>query len=275
MKPPEGYSRLKTEAYAGLMKRSDSKKWIRMVEATPYVLGRNRGNLLIAVNTGMRILDDISDRDRPSPEGYTPLEYLEEKRTFIKKPEQPRDDLDALFKYCYDLADREGLSIENELDAFFEYFLFDAARYGTGDTFTRDELDKAYDSCDITGTIRGSLMCFGDNPEKAELLMPLGKAVRTYYNLRDYEADIAAGFVNIPIESIEEHSISTEDLPDRFSNPVRAWFHEEARLGLQRLEEHNEMMKREKFKWIGKLALPIAYTNPANAYLQSVLANEK
>ena len=37
-------------------------------------------------------------------------------------------------------------------------------------------------------------MVFGDDPEKAELLMPLGKAVRKYYTLRDYEPDISAGW---------------------------------------------------------------------------------
>lgn len=272
----ENYQRLKLEAYAGLQKRESSKNWIRMLEVTPLFLGNiKRGRLLLAVNTGMRILDDIADGDRQPPPGVSPVAYLEDKQAFVRNPEHPQDDLDYLFTYCYQLAHRAGLEIHHELDAFFEYFLFDARRRGTREIFTRTELDQAYDACDITGTIRGSLMVFGDDPEKAALLMPLGKAVRKYYSLRDYEPDIAAGFVNIPRESIEAHWITKDDLSDRFSPPVRAWFHEEASSGLQLLDEHNGVMRREKFAWRGRLALPLAYIRPTRAYLEAVLSDQK
>lgn len=158
---------------------------------------------------------------------------------------------------------------------FFEYFLFDARRRGTGAIFPREQLDQAYDACDITGTIRGSLMIFGDDPQKAELLMPLGKAVRKFYSLRDYESDIAAGFVNIPRETVEVQAITRGDLPNRFSPSVRAWFHEEALSGIQLLDEHSRVMKREKFAWRGRLALPIAYIKPTREYLEAVLADQK
>ncbi len=275
MNPQENLNRLKIEAYAGLQKRESSKSWIRMLETARFVLGRERGTLLLAVNTGMRILDDIADGDRQPPPGTSPVTYLEGKQAFIRNPEDPQDDLDYLFAYCYELAGKASLSIRNELDAFFEYFLFDAKRRGSGDIFSQAELDQAYDACDITGTIRGSLMVFGDDPEKAPLLMPLGKAVRTYYTLRDYEQDVAAGFVNIPREAVESFGISITNLADRFSPPVRAWFHSEALLGLQRLDEHDEVMRSNKFRWVGKQALPIAYIKPAKSYLQSVLVNQK
>lgn len=275
MNPQESFNRLKMEAYAGLQKRESSKNWIRMLEATKLILGRERGTLLLAVNTGMRILDDIADGDRQPPPGTSPVTYLEAKQAFIRNPEEPQDDLDYLFAYCYELARKAGFSIQNELNAFFEYFLFDAKRRGSGDIFSRAELDQAYDACDITGTIRGSLMVFGDDPEKAPLLMPLGKAVRAYYTLRDYEPDIAAGFVNIPREAVEKYGIAKADFPDRFSPPVRAWFHDEASLGLQRLDEHSEIMRRNRFRWAGKLALPIAYARPARSYLEAVLVNKK
>lgn len=270
----ENYNHLKEEAYAGLRKRQSSKQWIRLLEITPIFLGSlTRGRLLLAVNTGMRILDDIADGDRQPPPGILPVAYLEEKQAFIRKPENPQDGLDYLFAYCYQLANHAGLQIQRELDAFFDYFLFDAKRRGTGAIFSRDELDQAYDACDITGTIRGSLMVFGDDPEKAELLIPLGKAVRRYYTLRDYEADIAAGFVNIPREAVEAYGITRDDLPYRFNPPVRTWFHEEATSGLQLLDEHNKIMRRGKFAWRGRLALPLAYTKPTRAYLEAVLAN--
>lgn len=272
----ENYEELKLEAYAGMQKRPYSKYWIWMLEATPLVLGSmTRGRLLLAVNTGMRILDDIADGDRQPPLGYSSIAYLEQKQAFIQNPQKPEDKLDYLFLYCYQLADKAGLEINYELNAFFEYFLFDAKRLGTGKIFTRAELNHAYDTCDITGTIRGSLMVFGDDPERAQLLMPLGRAVRKYYTLRDYETDIAAGLVNIPKESFEMHKITEEDLPDRFSPSVRAWFHDEASAGLELLDQHRKIMDIEKFSLRGRLALSLAYTKATTAYLKAVLEDRK
>ncbi|MEK7616798.1 MAG: hypothetical protein AAB414_01980 [Patescibacteria group bacterium] len=271
----ENYNQLKQEAYTGLQKRASSKQWIRMLEAAPIFLGSmTRGRLLLAVNAGMRILDDIADGDRLPPQGISPVAYLTEKRAFVRNLNHPQDNLDYLFLYCYQLADKAGLQIHRELDAFFEYFLFDTKRRGTGHIFTQLELDQAYDACDITGTIRGGLMVFGDDPKKAELLMPLGKAVRKYYTLRDYEADISAGFVNIPRESVKAHDITKDDFPNRFSPSVRAWFYEEALSGLHLLEEHNRIMQRERFAWRGRLALPIAYTRPTRAYFEAILRDQ-
>jgi hypothetical protein len=276
MKLRENYERLKLEAYAGLQKRDSSRTWIRMIEAAPWFLcDLTRGRLLQTINVGMRILDDVADGDRQPPPGTTPISFLEDKQAFIRNPQSPKDDVDYLFTYCYELAQKAKLDIRPELDAFFDYFLFDARRRGSGAVFTRAELDQAYDACDITGTIRGSLMVFGDNPEKAELLMPLGRATRKFYTLRDYESDIAAGFVNIPQESFEQYAIRSTDLPDRFNPQVRAWFREEATAGLQLLDQHAQVMGRERFKWRGRLALPIAYVKPAKAYLEAVMTNQK
>ncbi len=272
----ENYEQLKLEAYAGLQKRQSSKNWIRMLEIAPiFLCSPTRGRLLQAVNTGERLLDDIADRDRQPPPGYSPVTYLEEKQNFIRNPINPTDKLDYLFVYCYQLARRARLEIKPELDAFFEYFLFDAKRYGTGQVFPRVELDQAYDACDITGTIRGSLMVFGDDPKKAPLLTPLGRATRKFYSLRDYEADIAAGFVNIPQEAVEAYGITRDDMPNRFSTSVRAWFREEASAGLELLGEHSQIMRRERFNWRGRLVLPIAYVNPARTYFEEVLADQK
>jgi hypothetical protein len=268
----ENYNRLKGEAYSGLMKRSSSKNWVRMLEAAPYFVGNmTRGRLLQAVNVGMRILDDIADGDRPPPEGFSPVAYLEKKQEFIHEPNTPVDDLDYLFTYCYQLADKSGLRIGRELDAFFDYFLFDARRRGTGAIFTQAELDRAYDACDITGTIRGSLMVFGDDPNRADSLMPLGKATRKYYTLRDYEADIAAGFVNIPREAVDSYGITTDVLTDRFTPSVSAWFQSEARSGLDLLQEQERILARERFQWRGRVALHFAYSKPTRRYLEGVL----
>lgn len=271
----ENYNGLKAEAYAGLQKRKSSGKWILMLEAMPYYLGDfTRGRLLQAVNVAERILDDTADRDRVPPPGYSPVSYLEEKRAFVRNPQSPRDRLDYLFIYCYELADKSGLKINGELDAFFDYFLFDAKRYGTGNIFPKAELDRAYDACDITGTIRGSLMVFGDNPDRAHLLTPIGKATRIYYSLRDYEADIEKGYVNIPRESVDVHGITAQDLRNRFSPPVDAWFREEASEGLRLLDQQRETLGRERFGLRGRFALKYAYEKPTRKYLEAVLRGE-
>lgn len=271
----ENYLYLRDQAYAGLQKRESSKSWIRMLEIAPWFLcSRTRGYLLQSVNVGMRVLDDIADGDRLPPPGISAVEYLEAKRDFINNPESPKDEVDGIFTYCYQLADRAGLNINRELDAFFEYFLFDAKRRGKQQVFKRKELDRAYDACDITGTIRGSLMVFGDDPEKAELLTPLGRATRKFYTLRDHEEDTRAGFVNIPSETMAMFGVTLDDLRDRFNPRARMWFHEEAQEGLRLLEEHEQMMRRERFAWRGRLVLPIAYVKPARSYLTAVLSNQ-
>lgn len=271
----ENYSRLKKEAYAGISQKRDSKLWVRKLELAPLFLGsRDRGRLLLGVNAGMRLLDDIADGDNQPPPEISRVEYLEEKQAFIRNPETPNDNLDYLFKYCYQLAGSIGIDIHEELDAFFTYFIFDAKRLGTGTMFDRAELDQAYDACDIKGTIRGALMVFGDDPDKEELLFPLGKAVRKYYTLRDYEEDIAAGFVNIPKEDMVRHGITQDDLPNRYNPRVKAWFQEEALTGLQLLEKHKEVMRTEEFRLRGRLVLPFLYAKPAKSYFQKILANQ-
>lgn len=271
----ENYRRLKSEAYAGIRQKRSSGLWIAMLEATPLLLGRERGNLLLAVNTGMRILDDIADGDRQPPLGASRVAYLQDKQAFIQNPQDPQDEVDHLFTYCYELANTVGIDIHEELNAFFSYFLFDARRLGTREVFPQAELDEAYDACDIWGTIRGSLKVFGDDPEKTRLLFPLGKAVRIFYSPRDYEQDVAAGFVNIPQEAIDTYEIRQNYLPNRYNPAVRKWFREEARVGLGLLEKHRAVMQNEKFRLNGRLVLPIAYENPTRAYLQAVLADHK
>lgn len=273
----ENYRHLKTEAYAGgMQKRKGARLWIGMLEAAPLFLGsKERGKLLLAVYTGMRLLDDIADGDRPPPAGVSRIAYLEDKRAFIRNQQNPNDELDYLFTYCYQLADNIGVDIHEELDAFFTYFLFDARRMGTGKVFNRAELDQAYDACDIQGTIRGALIVFGDDPDKVNQLYPLGKAARKYYTLRDYEQDIAAGFVNIPAEAIRTYGITQDDLSNRHSPSVRAWFQEEAVSGLRLLEEYHTVMRHGSFRLRGRFVLPIAYERPARAYFQAVLTGQK
>lgn len=274
----ENFQNLKTEAYAGLMQKRNSKVWIFALETAPRLLGQDQGELLLAVNTGMRLLDDIADGDRTPPLGESRearIRYLLEKQAFIRNPERALDELDHLFAYCYQKADRLGIEIHEELDAFFDYFLFDARRLGTGKIFTQTELDQAYDACDIRGTISGSLKVFGDDAQKTPLLLPLGRAVRKYYTLRDYEQDIAAGFVNIPAESMLEHGVRVDDLANPQSPSVREWFKAEAVAGLELLRQHKSIVGTGNFRLKGRATLPFLYERPARNHFEAVLAGKK
>lgn len=278
MNPHENFMHLKEQAYVNLKQKGrSSTAWIFMLEATPFLfLSTTKGRLLQSVNTGMRLLDDVADGDMEPPDGFgSRIGYLEKKQAFIRDRSNPEDEIDHLFLYSYQLAGELGIDISGELDSFFTYFIFDAKRLGTGQIFSQAELDEAYDACDIRGTIRGCLKLFGDDPEKEHLLQPLGKAARGFYTLRDYEADIAAGLVNIPYEAFDKYGIDVTDLPNRKSPGVKAWFIVQATTGLSLLDEHRENIPKGNFRFMGKLALPIAYTRPARAYFEDVLAGRK
>lgn len=227
------------------------------------------------VNTGERLLDDIADGDMKVPGGVSSVEYLKRSREVIRSGLEPEDEIDAVFAYALDIANDLGINIHEELDAFFTCFLFDAQRLGTGNVFSKRELDEAYDACDIVGTIKGSLKLFGEDPEKTEYLMPLGRATRIFYTLRDYEEDIEAGLVNIPSEGFGKHDIHIDHLPDRYSPPVRGWFKEQANTGIELLDEHKRIVSGGNFGFVGRrIVLPLAYEKGARKYLNLVLANQ-
>ena len=268
----ENYLRLKQQAYENLSQKGRSTRpWVAMLESTPILLGQERSRLLLAVNTGMRLLDDIADGDMPPPENHSRIAYLEQKHAFVREPFYPQDEIDLLFTYCYEQSAKVGIDISEELDAFFQYFLFDANRLRTGKVFTKEELEKAYDNCDIFGTIKGCLKLFGDDPEKYDLLVPLGRATRTYYTMRDWNEDIAAGFVNIPKEDMARLGVQYDELSDISSPGIQTWFHEQATYGLNLLDVHRNNMAVGNFKWLGRLALPLAYERPARGYFENVL----
>lgn len=72
----ENYLRLKQQAHKNLSQKDRSTRpWIAMLESTPLFLGKERSRLLLAVNTGMRLLDDIADGDMPPPANHSRITY--------------------------------------------------------------------------------------------------------------------------------------------------------------------------------------------------------
>ena len=275
MSRQEIFLRLDRQAYTSpAYTRPDSGRWLFAIKAFERLFPK-RGELLRGVNVIMRRLDDIADGDRDPPGGYARVGYLQRKRGFIQNPDHPKDDLDHYILHCLGLAYSLGFDIKEELDSFFIYFLFDAARLGTGQIFPQVDLDAAFNAC-ARGTIGGMLKVFGESENKVESLLPLGKAVLTHYTLRDFKPDITHGLVNIPLEAFSEHGIDPQELFDRFSPKVRSWFNSQAVLGLNLLEQHQQAVRNVGLPLLlRKGVLPLLYENPARTYFKEVLAGRK
>lgn len=78
---------------------------------------------------------------------------------------------------------------------------------------TREEINKNYYQCDVTGTIFPLSALFGLDPTIAtQILEPLGKACRIAYTLMDLLEDPKEGLLNIPLEDLEVFGISDDDI---------------------------------------------------------------
>jgi len=275
MSRQEIFSRLDRQAYTSpAYTRPGSERWLFAIRTFERVFHK-RGELLIGVNNIMRILDDIADGDLPPPDGYTSISYLQRKREFIQNQHEPEDELDHYLKYCTNVARLSGFEIEEELGCFFTYFLFDAARLGTGRIFPQADLDVAFNAC-ARGTIGGMLKVFGESENKVEFFLPLGRAVLTHYTLRDFNSDITHGLANISLEAFSEHGIKPKGPFDRFSPGVRSWFNSQAVLGLNLLEQHRQTVRNIGLPLLLKrVILPTLYEKPARAYFKGVLAGGK
>lgn len=123
---------------------------------------------------------------------------------------------------------------------------------------------------DIRGTIRAALKLFKEDVHKHLLLEDLGFAARIYYNLRDFESDMSAGYINISQEEIERYTICDFDTT---SLGVRRWFADQASAGLAHLERHRNNIAQVNYRFLTSLTLSFAYEQPARRYFQHVLAD--
>lgn len=270
----EDFSELRRTAYTSpAYQRPDSGLWLITIQATERIF-HERGKLLIGVNTIMRILDDIADGDLDPPKGYTRVGYLQERRKFIQNPNSPEDKLDSYALHCINLAHSLGFDISEDLDDFFNYFIFDASRLKTSEIFPKTDLDDAYNAC-ARATIRGMLKLLSENPDKSDLFSFIGQAVRIHYTLRDFEVDISKGLVNIPLEAFDENGINPEGPLDRFSPGVRRWFHNQAELGLNLLEQHQKTFREGRVPLLARIIPPLLYVRSARACFEEVLSGRK
>ena len=273
----ENFKDMRDKIFNHMLETRESKyKWfLRALRSFKYLsLSPTRGNLLESYYILMRYIDDIVDGDVPLPERYDSKEkFVEGKIEFSKNPSNPSDASDLLMVYCFDIADKLNFSINEETEDILTSMLFDAKRHGKKIIFSENELKDHFYLLDVKGTIKCAIKVFKEDYKKYEAIEPLGIASRIFYNLRDYEEDYNAGLINISLEDVQRFGIKEQDLENKVSGPVKAWFKDQARQGLEQIEEYLRRTFREKFSPLVKLTLPLVYEKPARRYFENILQN--
>ncbi len=223
-----------------------------------------RGEFLESFYVLMRYLDDVVDGDVPLPQGYlNESEYIASKIDFSKNRSDPKDEVDYLMLYCFELAQRFGENFDEETEDILTSLLFDARRRGKLIVFPKEELVHHFHILDIRGTIKATLKIFKDDPDQYELLEPLGMACRYQYDLEDFHSDIAAGYVNISKEECAALGITLTDLQNPESPKIKTWFSQRAEEGLELLEEHHRRLPEGSFSLLARATFPLVYELPA------------
>ena len=198
---------MRQRVYDHMLERSSSKykSFLRYLRIFKYVaMAPKRGTFLESYYVLMRYLDDIVDGDLPLPNHYiSESEYIRDKIEFSHSLNNPRDEVDFLMLYCFDLASSFGEDFIEETSDILHSLWFDAKRRNSQQIFSRSVLEEHFHLLDIRGTIKATLKIFKEDPEKYQILEPLGVACRYQYDIEDINSDLAAGYVNIPKEDIK------------------------------------------------------------------------
>lgn len=235
-----------------------------------------RGHLLEVYYFMMRYIDDVVDGDFPLPAGYKNAEqYIQQKIGFARNPYIPDDNCELMMLYCFEYGKQLGINLSSETESILSSMLFDARRRGTLAICSRQELERYFYQMDIIGTVCGTLKLFGEDAAKYPAIEPLGTACRISYNLKDFQQDIKTGYVNICREDCERLGLTTDNLTDPAHPAIRRWYLEQAQQGLDLIDEHERLMRKEKFRWLTRLTLWLVYKRPAKKYLQQVLRNNQ
>jgi hypothetical protein len=247
------------------------RAFLRYLGLFKYVtFSHTRGEFLESYYTLMRYLDDVVDGDAPLAEGYaSESEYVSEKIVFSKNSANPKDEVDCLMVYCFELAEKFGEDFHAETKDILDSLLFDANRRGKGIIYPKEELAHHFHLLDIRGTIRATLKVFKDDPDKYKILEPLGNACRHQYDIEDFEADISAGYINISVEDCEQFGIQQGNFASASSPNIQSWLRHHAGEGMALLAEHHRIMPQGKFSLLEKAVFKVVYEIPArNTFLK-------
>lgn len=274
-KPEQQAKEMRSQVFSHMLETRSWKyrAFLRQLRFFKYLaFAPVRGKFLESYYTLMRYLDDVVDGDVSLPEGYSSeSEYINEKIGFSLNPVNPKDKVDYLMMYCFELAEKFGADFHEETKDILQSLLFDAERRNKLIIFPKEELNYHFHLLDIRGTIRATLKVFKDDPDKYALLEPLGTACRHQYDIEDFEADIAAGYVNISGEDCERFGIRQEDLHNSNSPNIKIWLCNHAREGMDLISEHHRIMPQGKFSVFEKLVFKFVYEIPAKKAFMKVL----
>ncbi|MCP3928761.1 MAG: class 1 isoprenoid biosynthesis enzyme [Bacteroidetes bacterium] len=270
---------IRKEVFSSMLKRKgkQNRAFLRYLRIFKYfAFSLRRGAFLENYYLLMRCIDDIVDGDAPLPEGYLTAEaFVLDKIAFAANPVTPNDEYDALLLHCYDIGDSFLQNFQEETQDILGSLLFDARRIEKLQVYSKKELWKYFHEMDVRGTIRATLKIFKEDPEKYKYLEPLGNACRVYYNLRDFEEDIRAGYVNIPKEDMERFGIRKVDLSNKDHPAIRNWFIDQAELGMQLLAKHHLFLKQCRFSCLARATFSLVYEKSAKDYFIKVLNENK
>ena len=273
------YAQMRNRVFKHMLKTRGWKyrAFLRYLRFFKYAaFAPTRGEFLESYYVLMRFLDDIVDGDAPLPEGYlNESDYILRKIKFSKNMINPKDEVDYLILYCFELAEKFGEDFQTETEDILNSLLFDANRRGKMIIFPKKELMHHFHLLDIRGTIRATLKVFKDDPDKYELLEPLGVACRYQYDIEDIEADLAAGYVNISKEDCTQFHILEEDLIAPLSLKIKKWMHQRAKDGLELLKEHHRRLHLGHFSLLERWTFLLVYEFPARKVFKKILLETK
>lgn len=274
--PDKRHAQMRRRVYKHMLKTRGWKyrAFLRYLRFFKYAAAAPvRGEFLESYYVLMRFLDDIVDGDAPLPDGYSDeSDYIIHKIRFSKNPIAPKDEVDYLMLYCFELAEKFDEDFFDETEDILNSLLFDAGRRGKMIILPKEELIHHFHLLDIRGTIRATLKVFKDDPEKYKLLEPLGMACRYQFDIEDIEADLAAGYVNISKEECAQLNISMEDLKDPSSLKIRKWLLQRAEDGMKLLEEHHRRLPEGNFTLLERWTFSLVYEKPAKKIFKKIIS---
>jgi len=249
--------------------------FLRYLRFFKYIsFSKSRGEFLEFYYTLMRYIDDIVDGDAQLPKGYkSEIDFIEQKISFSLNPENPKDEVDSIMKHCFELAKKINQDFRTETADILQSLLFDAKRKGKHTIFPEKILMKHFHKMDISGTIKATLKLFKEDPNKYEILEPLGLATRYQFDLEDFKDDVRAGYLNFTKEECDLCGIEKGNY-DIHSEGIKNWFNYRATKGLELLKEHHKRLPEGKFKILTRITFPLVYELPAKSLFNKVLSKQ-
>jgi len=249
------------------------KVFLRYLRFFKYIsLSKSRGEFLEFYYTLMRYIDDVVDGDVQLPNGYeNEIDYIQQKIAFSSNTENPKDEADLIMAHCFELAKKINQDFTVETRDILQSLLFDARRKGQLTIFPETILMQHFHKMDISGTIKATLKIFKEDPNKYEILEPLGLATRYQFDLEDFNDDVKAGYLNFTQEECDLCGIE-EGNYDIQSKGIKNWFNYRATKGLELLKEHHKRLPEGKFKVLTKATFPLVYELPAKRLFNKVLS---